>query len=449
MKTFDVFIIGSGMAGMTIANKCSAAGLSVGITDELPYGGTCALRGCDPKKVLVGATKALKLAKNLQGKGIERVPSINWPDLMAFKRSFTNPMPSKIEDGYRKNGISTFHSSTKFINENQLKVGETTIQAAKIVIATGAKPRTLDIPGSRCALTSTDFLNQKQLPKTLLFIGGGYIAFEFAHIAARCGADVTIVHRGAYPLENFDQDIVMHQMSATKELGIKIVLNTEVTEIIKRNDENYRVKGEGKEGEKEFSTAAVFNSAGRIPAIFDLDLSKANVNFGKKGVEVNEYLQSTTNPHVYAAGDTADTDGLPLTPVAVVEGHILASNLIKGNNKKTDYKAMPTVVFTLPTMASVGITEKEAKLKNRNYQVNYQSVPNWYNARRLNEEHYAFKILIDKDSNKILGAHLIGPEAEETINLFAMAMNANLRASQIKSMVFSYPTLASDISSMV
>lgn len=449
MKEYDVFIIGSGMAGMTIANKCAAQGLSVGITDELPYGGTCALRGCDPKKVLIGATEALDHAKRLQGKGLEGVPSINWHDLMTFKKSFTEPMPSKIEKGYKKNGIEMFHSSAKFAGENQLIVGGYTIKADKIVIATGAKPRTLGIPGGEHALTSTDFLNLSHLPRSLVFVGGGYIAFEFAHIAAGCGADVIIVHRGTSPLENFEQDIVKHLVSATEDLGIQIVLNTEVTGITKENDGNYQVRGKGKDGDKDFSAAAVFNSAGRMPAIFDLDLLKANVKFSKKGVDVNEYLQSITNKHVYAAGDAAHTNGLPLTPVAVMEGHILASNLIKGNYKSFNDQAMPTVVFTIPSMASVGLTEKEAASKNLEYRVNYQTVPTWFNAKRLNEKHYAFKTLIDKGTDKILGAHLIGPEAEETINLFAMAMNAGLKTSQLKSMVFSYPTLASDISHIV
>jgi glutathione reductase (NADPH) len=449
MKKYDVFIIGSGMAGMTVANKCASKGLSVGITDELPYGGTCALRGCDPKKVLIGATEVVNFAKNLQDKGVKGVPSVNWQDLMAFKQSFTEPMPSKIEKGYKKNGIEMFHSSAKFVGENQLIVGEYNIKADKIVIATGAKPRTLGIPGGEHALTSTDFLNLDQLPKSLLFIGGGYIAFEFAHIAARCGADVTIVHRGTSPLENFEQDIVKHLVSATEDLGIQIVLNTEVTGITKENDGNYQVRGKDKDGGKDFSAAAVFNSAGRMPAIFDLDLMKANVKFSKKGVEVNEYLQSITNKHVYVAGDAADTNGLPLTPVAVMEGHILASNLIKGNHKSFNDQAMPTVVFTIRSMASVGFTEKDAKTKSLNFKVNYKSVPTWFNARRMNEKHYAFKTLIDNETNKVLGAHLIGPQAEETINLFAMAMNASLKTNQIKNMIFSYPTLASDISHMV
>lgn len=251
MKKFEVFIIGSGMAGMTIANKCASKGLSVGITDELPYGGTCALRGCDPKKVLIGATEIIKSAKNLQGKGLEGVPEINWEKLMTFKKSLTEPMPSKIEEGYKKKGISTFHSSAKFISENQVQVGNINVQADKIVLATGAKPRPLNIPGSDHALTSTDFLKLDKLPSSLLFIGGGYIAFEFAHLAARCGVEVAIVHRGDLPLENFEQDIVKHLVSATEELGVKIVLQSEVTEIREQKD-GFKVIAQGNKGNADF-----------------------------------------------------------------------------------------------------------------------------------------------------------------------------------------------------
>lgn len=448
MKEYDVFIIGSGMAGMTIANKCASKGLTVGITDELPYGGTCALRGCDPKKVIIGATEVRDFAKRLKGSGIDTIPKVNWKDIMSFKQTFVDAMPPKIEKGYEKNGIDTFHNSAKFLSENTLSVGDEEIKAKKIVIATGAKPRVLEFEGGHFAKSSTDFLNLKNLPKSILFIGGGYIAFEFAHIAARCGAEVTIVHRGKNPLENFEQDIVKHLVSATKKLGIKLILETEVS-AIEKTDNSYKVEGKSAEKTAYFEAETVFNSAGRSPAIFDLDLDKANIAFTKKGVSVNKYLQSTSNPNIYSAGDAANSAGLPLTPVAVLEGHTVASNIIKGNHKKISYPPMPTVVFTLPTMASVGYNELEAKEKNYNIRVNYEDVGDWFNAKRLNVEEYTFKTIIDEDTQIILGAHLIGPQTEETINLFAMAIKTKMKVSDIRKMIFSYPTMASDISHML
>lgn len=448
MKKYDVFIIGSGMSGMTIANKCASKGLSVGITDELPYGGTCALRGCDPKKVIIGATEVRDFAKRLQRKGIDTIPDINWKDIMAFKQTFVDEMPRKIEKGYEKNGIDTFHSSATFINENTLSVGNETIQADKVVIASGSKPKVLDFEGGQLAKTSTDFLNLKELPQSLLFIGGGYIAFEFAHIAARSGAEVTIVHRGKRPLENFDKDIVKHLVDATRNLGVKLVLETEVSKI-ERKDDNYIITGISNGKETNFKSAAVFNSAGRPPAIFDIELEKAGISFSKKGIEVNEYLQSTSNANIYAAGDAADSRGLPLTPVAVLEGHVVASNIIKGNKKKVSYPPMPSVVFTLPTMATVGLLEGEAKEKGYDINVNFEKVDNWFNARRLNVDEYAYKTIIDKNNNTILGAHLIGPHCEETINLFAMAIKTKMTISDLRTMIFSYPTMASDLTYML
>ena len=448
MKKYDVFVIGSGMAGMTIANKCASKGLSVGITDELPYGGTCALRGCDPKKVIIGATEVRDFAKRLKGKGIDNIPNINWKDIMAFKQTFVDEMPKKIEKGYKKNGIDTYYNSATFIDENTLSVGNETIQADKVVIASGSKPKVLDFEGGQLAKTSTDFLNLKELPQSLLFIGGGYIAFEFAHIAARSGAEVTIVHRGKRPLENFDKDIVKHLVDATRNLGVKLVLETEVSKI-ERKDGNYITTGISNGKETNFKSAAVFNSAGRPPAIFDLELEKAGISFSKKGIEVNEYLQSTTNANIYAAGDAADSRGLPLTPVAVLEGHVVASNIIKGNKKKVSYPPMPSVVFTLPTMATVGLLEGEAKEKGYDINVNFEKVDNWFNARRLNVDEYAYKTIIDKNNNTILGAHLIGPHCEETINLFAMAIKTKMTISDLRTMIFSYPTMASDLTYML
>ena len=448
MIKYDVFVLGSGIAGMSIANICAAKGLKVGISDELPYGGTCALRGCDPKKIMLAATEAKDFAQRLSGKKIAEVPAIHWLEAMQYKQEFVDAMPPKIEKGYQKNGIDTYHHSVKFISENQLQVGDDIIEADKIAIATGAKSLILDIPGGDLALTSTDFLNFQSLPKSLIFIGGGYIAFEFAHMAARYGSKVIILHRGDRPLENFDPFIVEQLTEATKRLTIEVVLNTNVIEI-EKSGKGFKVTGEGEKGSQTWEAETVINSAGRPPAIFDLDLEKGKVTYGKRGVEVNEFLQSTSNPNVYAAGDAADTDGIPLTPVGVMEGHIAASNIVKGNTKKPDYAGIPTVVFTLPTMASVGLSEKKAHDMGLKFDVKKNSVPDWFTAKRMNEKTYAFKTLIEKESSKILGAHLIGPHAEEVINLFAMAIKTGFTSKDIKTMVLTYPSASSDIVYMV
>lgn len=448
MQKFDVFIIGTGVAGTIIANKSAEAGLKTGIVDNREYGGTCGLHGCIPKKILVGATDAVASSKNLSGKGVDNSPSINWGELIDFKNSFTDPIPENKEENFKENGISTFHGEPKFIAENQLKIGDVTIEANKIVIATGALPRELNITGAEHALSSDYFLEMKELPKSILFIGGGYIALEFAHIAARSGAKVTILQRSSRLLKHFDKDIVEHLVDAAKKLGIQLVMNTKVSEV-KKNGDSFVVLGNSNGNMKEFVSDVVFNTSGRVPAIFSLDLDKANVSYSEKGIEVNEYMQSVTNSKVYAAGDNTATDGLPITPFATMEGHIVAGNILNGNKKKPDYGVRPTAVYTLPTLAMVGMTEEQAKEKNLDVKVNYASVPHWYAAKHLGEITYAFKVIIDEKSDLILGAHIIGPNAEETINVFAVAMQAKMKALDLKIIPLTYPSASSDIAKMV
>ncbi|MFN2363555.1 MAG: NAD(P)/FAD-dependent oxidoreductase, partial [Halarsenatibacteraceae bacterium] len=387
-------------------------------------------------------------AGHLKGKGINQQPEINWSDLMDFKQEVIADMPSQIEAGFKAQGIDMYHEPASFLSENVLSVGEKEIKADKIVIATGARPRTLEFPGAEFAKTSSDFLDLPEMPESVLFIGGGYIGFEFAHIAARAGADVTIVHRSKKPLKNFEQDIVSHLIKASEDLGINLVLETEVCGIEKLNT-GYNVKGNYNGDNRFFEADLVFNSAGRVPDISELNLDKAGVEFNQRGIIVNEYFQSFTNPNVYAAGDVAATEGLPLTPVSTLEGYLAADNILEPGTKKVEYPPIPSVVFTLPTMASVGLTETEAEKEGYNYKVNYQDASGWFNAKIRQVPEYAFKVIINKDTDTILGAHLIGPNAEEVINLFALYIKTGMEVTEIKRMVFTYPTLASDIKYML
>ena len=448
MKKFDVFVIGTGVAGTIIANKSAEKGLKTGVVDNREYGGTCGLHGCIPKKILTGATDAVSSSRALEGKGVSHSPMINWKELISFKNSFTDPMPENKKANFKENGIYTYHGNPKFIAENQIKIDEDIIEADKIVVTTGAVPRELPIPGAEHALLSEEFFKMDELPKSILFIGGGYIALEFAHIAVRSGVKVTILDMESSLLPHFDKDIVRHLVEATQKLGVELVMDTKVSEI-KKEGNRYLVVGDHNGNKRNFKSDMVFNTSGRMPAVHNLDLEKGNVRYSDKGIEVSYYMQSTTNPRVYAAGDNSATHGLPLTPFATMEAHIAVSNILEGNNKKPDYDVRPTVVYTLPSLAMVGMTEEEAKKENLNIKVNYASVPNWFVSSHLGEKTYAFKVIIDKDTDLILGAHLIGPNAEETINVFAVAMQAGMKAIELKTFPFVFPSAASDIVKMV
>lgn len=447
IKKFDVFIIGSGSAGQTVAEACANEGLKVAVADNHIFGGTCANRGCDPKKVLLGATEAWNLCNNLQGKGVASLPPIDWKKLQKFKRSFTRPVPIGTESRFNDLEIDVYHQSPQFIDAHTLRVEGKTVQAEKIVIATGQTPRTLNFKGSQFLKTSEDFLSLKKLPKHIVFIGAGYIAMEFAHMAARAGSKVTIIDHGKRPLKAFDVELVGLLTNVSKDMGIQFIFNSKVRSIKKLRKKlkiNYLEDGE----EKEIKTNIIFNTAGRVPAIKNLNLNKGNIAFSNKGIKVNNYLQSTTAPNVYACGDVSEHSA-PLTPLTGMEGAVVAQNIIKGNAKKVDTPLVPSAVFTLPHLAAVGLSESAAKKRYKKVIINYQSVPHWFNSKRIQEAAYAFKIIINQRTNVIVGAHLLSGNAAETINLFAMAIHNGNTVDELKKMIFTYPSFSNDIKSML
>ncbi|MEG4593054.1 NAD(P)/FAD-dependent oxidoreductase [Microcoleus sp. F8_C2] len=448
-QKFDLVVIGTGTAGSVAAKQCRAAGWSVAIIDCRPFGGTCALRGCDPKKMLVSAEEVMDFAHRMASNGIAfKDLHIDWSALMHFKRSFTDFIPEKNEKRFAEAGIATFHGTARFVDQTTIQVGDETLVSRYILIATGAKPAPLHIPGEEYLTTSTQFLELEQLPQRLIMVGGGYISMEFAHISARAGAHVQILHRGSRPLEGFDPDLVDCLVQATRDVGIDVRLNTTVRAIEKAAD-RLIVHIATAQGEETLEADLVVHGAGRVPAIDDLDLDKAGVEREKLGISVNQYLQSVSNPAVYAAGDASASGGPPLTPVSSMEGHVVASNLLEGNHQTPDFTEIPSVVFTMPSLASVGLQEKQATEQGKKFRVNYQDTSSWYSSRRVNMKYSSYKVLVEEGSNRILGAHILGPHVEELVNLFAMAIRFNLRSEDIKKMIFAYPTAASDIGYMV
>lgn len=444
---FDLVVIGSGSAGSTVAGRCRRAGWSVAVIDELPFGGTCALRGCDPKKVLVGVSEAIDATRRLQGRGIAEEATIHWPSLMEFKRSFTDPYPEKKERGLRENGIEVVKGHARFTRPTSIAVSGRTLEARHVLIATGARPRPIGFAGAELLVTSDKFLDLESLPAAIVFVGGGYISFEFAHVAARAGSSVTILHRGARPLEGFEPDLVEPLVRHSRELGIDVRTETEVTRV-ESTAGRFLVTATAKGRDEQFVADLVVHGAGRVPAIDALDLQTANISHTRRGIDVNDYLQSVSNPAVFAAGDVISR-GPALTPVAGYDGTIVATNLLNGLTRTADYAAIPSVVFTIPPLASVGLVESEARRRGWNVEVRSGDMSGWYSSRRLGEAAAAFKTVIERDTGRILGAHLLGPHAGEVINVFALAMRGGVTVEQLKSMLFAYPTGASDVQYMI
>lgn len=444
MLKYDLVVIGTGAGGSTAAYHCREEGMTVAVIDKMPFGGTCALRGCDPKKVLVGAAEVMDRIEKMKGLGLEEGSRINWEELMAFKGTFVEKVPENREAGYASADIDMFHGTASFISENQIRVNGATLTFDRLLIAAGAKPAPLGLKGEEHVLISDDFLELEHLPKKLVFIGGGFISFEFAHIAALAGSEVHILHRSDSALKHFDQELVKLLIRRSEEIGIKVHLST-IPFLIEKNENQYIVYAEEKGGNIEIQCDSVFHGAGRMPDVDDLLLEKGNVASDHRGITVNEYLQSVTNHKVYAAGDAGGTRGLPLTPVAGKESQIAAENIYLGNHKEVHYGLTPSVVFTQPKLAIIGLTEEKAIDKGYDVTVKRMDTKDWYTYKRTNEAYAMTKTVVNKKTGKLLGVHILGSNADELINYFAFIMKFDLPYDEVKDMLFAYPSSASDL----
>jgi glutathione reductase (NADPH) len=449
IKKFDVIVIGTGSAASTVALHCRKAGWQVAIVDSRPFGGTCSLRGCDPKKVLVGAAEVLDWGRRMQGKGIEAAQlQMDWTELMRFKRSFTEPVPERREEEFANAGIARFHGRARFAGPTTIEVGEEKLEGRRVVIAAGQTPANLEIPGTEYLTTSDQFLDLTELPRRIVFIGGGYIAFEFAHVAALTGSQVTVLHRGSRPLALFDPDLVDQLVERTRELGVDLHLETEAIGI-EKNSAEFIVRASHGEETLSFPADMVVHAAGRVPEISDLNLDYAGIEWDKRGVRVNEFLQSVSNPAVYAAGDAAATAGPPLSPVASYEGRLVAANLLKGNHQTANYLGLPSVVFTIPPLAAVGLSERAAQEQNLKFRVKLEDTSNLNWSRRIAETYSGYKVLVEEGTDRILGAHILGSGAAEVINVFAVAIRSGMPATDLKHTLFAYPTTGSMVPRML
>ena len=449
MKTtsYDVFVIGSGVAGRTAAMACAEAGLSVAIADNREFGGTCAIRGCDAKKVLIQFADLIQNTNQLKGLGVDKLPKINWQSVQKFKSTFTDPVPRKTENQLQELGIKLYHQSPTFINEKEILVEGKKIIAENYIIATGYVPRELDFPGSEFLDISDDILNLNDIPKTATFIGSGYVGMEFCFMLSTLGCKVTVLELGDSALSTFDPFLVEQLVECLKTNGVEFIFNAETTSVEQLN-KNYRITYKCGGKTNTIKARKVYNTSGRIPAIDMLDLGKASIKADGSGVLVNDFMQSISNKNVYACGDVS-SKSLPLTPVSGMQGYIVGHNIIHGNEKEFQNPVVPSVVFTYPKLASVGFSETEAKTRFKSVKVYQGDASKWFQAKRENAGAYAYKILVNERTQKIVGAHLLSSQAHESINSLAMAIQNDMTVRDLKKMIFTYPSHTNDLKSML
>jgi len=446
--SYDVLILGGGNAGFGVTVPTRKAGLKVALVEDRDLGGTCPNRGCTPKKVLVAAGHALHEIRQAHVHGIEvSKPCLDWSKLIDREKALIKGIPERLAGTLADRGVDVFRDSARFVGGNTVKVGDRVIQAKHIVIATGSRPRPLPIPGAEFMITSDEVLSERQRPGSVLFVGGGVIALEFGHVYARAGTKVTILEVLPRLLPALDAHAVEEIRAESEAIGIEVHTGVKVLQV-ERAGGKLRTVFEANGNEHVIETDRVVNGAGRIANVDGLDLDKGEVTHDSFRITVDDVLRSTSNPSVFVCGDALS--GVPqLSPVATYEGHIVGDNIVEGPKHRPDYASLPSAVYTVPALASVGLTEAQAKEQGFNTNVSVNHMEDWFSARTYAETRAYAKVVVDADSDLILGAHMVGHGAEELINIFALAKAHGITATAIRDFIFAYPSFASDIKHML
>lgn len=447
MQQYDVVIIGSGTAGQSAAHDLAGEGYRVALVEKSDTpGGVCALRGCQAKKWFYEAAETVARCQHLQDIGLTTLPQVNWQQILVEKNKFTSQIPKNTVKSLRGNEVSYIKGEARFIDKSTLQAGELTIKSCYFIIATGAKPVSLQVEGSEYLATSNDFLELKHLPSRIAFIGGGFVSFEFAHFSARLGCkkgDVHVLEGNSRPLKPFDADMVEQLVKASEAEGIQIHTDIAISAILPQGSHFQVVLQSGKKLEVDL----VVNAAGRIPDIDFLDLDNAGVKKKKGGIDVDLSMR-TSQPHIYAVGDCAAT--LKLARVADMEAKIAAAAIVAskegGELPRIEYRAAPAVLFTYPQLGMVGKTEEALQDEGIKYWKSYDTELGWPTYRRLGMKHAAYKILVD-ENDQILGAHFLSDNATGMLNTFKQAMIDKTAIGKLRddNIMAPYPSRESDI----
>jgi glutathione reductase (NADPH) len=446
-RSFDVVILGGGNAGMGVTVATREAGLSVAMIEPDLLGGTCPNRGCMPKKVLVAAAHALDEIERAKAHHITiGKPSLDWAALIDREKAMISGIPASLGQLMERRGVEVIRDHGRFAGPNAVAVGGETLEAKHIVIATGSTPRRLPFPGE-LMITSDDVLSERSLPASVVFVGGGVIALEFSHVYARAGAKVTILEALPRLLDNMDADAVAQLRGETERIGVTIHTGVEIRRI-ERTADRLRVVYQEGGSERAVEAERVVNGAGRVANVDGLDLAAGKVQSERGRIALDAHLRSTSNPAVYVCGD-AVAEHAQLSPIATYEGRIVGRNLVDGAKHTPDYASIPACVFTVPALASVGLTQAAAEEKGIEFRVAVNDMHEWLSGRTYAETAAWAKVLIDWKTDRIIGAHLVGHSGEELIHIFALAIKHGITASEIRDLIYGFPTFSADIKSML
>ena len=441
---FDLFVIGAGSGGVRAARMAAAEGVKVAIAEDLHLGGTCVNVGCVPKKLFVYSSHYGEDFQDAKGFGwnLEK-PSFDWPTLRDNKTKEIERLNGIYRNMLVNSGCTLIDGRGVVTGPNSVEVAGKTYTAERILVAVGGWPFVPEIPGKEHIISSNEVFYLESFPKRAVVVGGGYIAVEFAGIFAGLGAETNLIYRGDMFLRGFDQEIREYAAQEVAKKHVNLNFNCDVTGIEKQADGSLLVSlNDGRTLEAD----CVMYATGRRPKVEGLGLESAGVEqAGNGAIVVNDQFQSSV-PSIYAIGDVIDR--VQLTPVALAEGMALVSNLYKGVERKVDYNLIATAVFCQPNLGTVGLTEEQAIEQFARVDIYRSEFRAMKHTLSGSEERTLMKMIVDRDSDKVLGVHMVGADAGEIIQGIAVAMRAGATKADFDSTIGIHPTAAEEFVTM-
>jgi glutathione reductase (NADPH) len=442
-QDYDLLVVGAGSGGVRAARVAAAHGARVAVIEEHRIGGTCVIRGCVPKKLLVyGSHFAEDLVDARRFGWTVENATFDWPTLRDNVLAEVSRLSGIYTETLTSHGVHTVSGRAVVTGPNSVRVGDQALSAATILIATGARPQVPDVPGAQHAITSNEAFHLEAVPNRIVIAGGGYIAHEFAGIFHQFGADVTLLNRSDQILRGYDEQIRDRLLQISMTKGIRFLFNTKLKGITRNGDGTLTLD---LDGAQPIQCDAIMFATGRVPNTDGLGLEQAGVDIDKSkagAVRVDDYNRSTCES-IYAVGDV--TSRVQLTPVAIREGEAFADTVFGNKPTKVDYDCIPSAVFSHPPLGGVGMTESQARNRLGSVKVYTSDFRPMKNVLANRNERALYKLVVDETTDRVVGVHVIGPDAPEILQLAAVAVKTGLTKAQFDACVAIHPTMAEEL----
>jgi len=448
---FDLIVVGAGSGGLAAAKRAASYGAKVAIVESNKIGGTCVIRGCVPKKLMVYAAKSKKNIISSEGYGL-RTESINFESNILLKniRKEVSRLSNLHRNSLKKLKITIFEGLGRFKSQNEIEIICPStkkildkISSKKILISVGGKPKKLNIPGIELAWTSDDVFELDRFPESLLIVGGGYIACEFASIFSNLGTEVTQLIRGLRLLNGFDEDLSSCLEESPTFAGINLISKNKLKSIKRVNGD---LESTLESGDK-ILTNNILIATGREPNLLPLNLDDLNLRMDGPYLEVDE-LNQTSNAYIFAVGDVINRPNL--TPVAIEQGRVFSDNFFNDQKRKVNYENIPKAVFTIPEISTVGLSEERAKeiYSEENIKIFKCKFTPMSNTFKKNKSKCMLKIVVNRMTDKVLGCHMFGETSSEIIQMVSISLNAGITKKEFDITMALHPTISEEFVTM-